>query len=85
LFRLTTHLESAAPTLRLQEAVAEMHRFLNHLTDRLLAEASAPDQPVMAEWSWERLSVIAELAEQFGWLELRQRILLAIRSRLLSR
>ncbi len=84
LYRLTTHLEAAAPAVRLQDAVAEMHRFLNHLTDRLLADAGAPTDPVMVEWSWERLSVIAELAEQFGWLELRRRILQAVRGRVLS-
>jgi len=81
LFRLTTHLEAAAPVLQLQDAVAEMHRFLNHLTDRLLADSLAPNPPAMIEWSWERLSVVADLAEQFGWLELRQRILQAVRGR----
>ena len=84
LYRLTTHLEAAAPAMRLQEAVAEMHRFLNHLTDRLLADAGASTPPLVVEWSWERLSVVAELAEQFGWLELRQRILQAVRGRVLS-
>ncbi len=84
LYRLTTHLESAAPTMQLQQAVAEMHRFLNHLTDRLLADASAATHPVIVEWTWERLSVIADLAEQFGWLELRGRILQAVRGRVLS-
>ena len=84
LYRLTTHLEAAAPTLPLQDAVAETHRFLNRLTDRLLADASTPDHPIVVERSWERLSVVAELAEQFGWLELRQRILQAGRSRVLA-
>ena len=30
---------------------------------------------------WARLSVIVDLAERFGWLELRQKVLIAIRNR----
>jgi hypothetical protein len=38
------------------------------------------EQPVVIERLWARLSLIAELAEQFGWQDLRRQILEAARS-----
>jgi len=85
LYRFATHLE-AVGRIDLGGLAAEVHGFLRGLADRLLLDLRAlavgerADAP--AEQLWVRLTAIAELAEQFGWLELRQRILIATRDRL---
>ena len=84
LYRLATCLEARAPDATLRRLAADTHRFLNELTDHLLAIARTSidsEQSQVREWPWTRLSIIAELAERFGWPELHQRVLLAIRER----
>lgn len=84
LYRFATRLEGRERTETLRALATEMHEFLNGLTDQLLPGAANTEPPALREQRWIRLSVIAELAEQFIWPELRQRILLAIRSQILS-
>ena len=85
LYQCAAQLE-AGGRAALGDLAAEVHAFLRRLTDQLLIALQAlgaeeqADAPV--ERLWVRLTVIAELAERFGWLELRQRILIATRDRL---
>lgn len=86
LYQCATQLE-AGGRAALGDLAAEVHAFLRRLTDQLLIALQALDAGeqagASAERLWVRLTVIAELAERFGWLELRQRILIATRSRLI--
>ena len=84
LYRFATRMEDRERTEALRALATEMHRFLNRLTDRLLTGAANTEPPVINDQRWVRLSVIAELAEQFVWPELHQRILLAIRNQVLA-
>lgn len=87
LYRLATCLEARAPDATLRRLATDTHRFLNELTDYLLAITRTtinPEQSLTQEWPWTRLSIIAELAERFGWPELHQRVLLAIRERAIT-
>lgn len=85
LYRFATHLE-AVGRIDLGGLVADVHGFLRGLADRLLSDLRAlavgERADALAEPLSVRLTAIAELAEQFGWLELRQRILIATRDRL---
>ncbi len=87
LYRFATHLEAGGQTALLRDLAADVHAFLRRLTDQLLIALQALEAgeqtDALAERHWVRLTVIAELAEQFGWLELRQRILTATRSRVI--
>ena len=84
LYRFAVRLESDQHAAPLRELVVGMHEFLHKLADRLLTviqkTPKLQDQPIAAERLWERLSLIAELAGQFGWIELRGQILLAARN-----
>ena len=86
LYQCATQLE-AGGRAALGDLAAEVHAFLRRLADQLLIALQALDAGeqagASAERLWVRLTVIAELAERFGWLELRQRILIATRSRLI--
>lgn len=85
LYQCASQLE-AGGRAGLGDLAAEVHAFLRTLTDRLLIALQTLDAEeqvgASAERLWVRLTVIAELAERFGWLELRQRILVATRERL---
>jgi len=84
LYRFAARLESDARVESLRQMTAEVHHDLETLTDALLAAlpaAAGPEQQVAMEPLWARLSVIVDLAERFGWLELRQKVLIAIRNR----
>ena len=84
LYRFAARLESDARVESLRQMTAEVHHDLETLTDALLAAlpaAAGPEQRVAMEPLWARLSVIVDLAERFGWLELRQKVLIAIRNR----
>ena len=87
LYRFATHLEAGGQAALLRDLAADVHAFLRRLTDQLLIALQALEAgeqtDALAERLWVRLTVIAELAEQFGWLELRQRILTATRSRVI--
>lgn len=85
LYRFATRLDGGnerAEALRM--LATETHEFLNSLADQLLADAVNEASSMASEQRWARLSVIAELAAQFVWPELRQRILLAVRSQVVS-
>lgn len=84
LYRFATRMEDRERTETLRALATETHRFFNNLTDQLLTGAANAESLMVSEQCWARLSVIAELADQFVWPELRQRILLAIRSQVLS-
>lgn len=80
-FAVRLGLEGDELTAPLRDVVSGMHGFLRQLADRLLVviEKTLGFQtpPVATDALWARLSLIAELAEQFGWIELRGRILQA--------
>ncbi|MFZ4790153.1 MAG: serine/threonine-protein kinase [Candidatus Competibacteraceae bacterium] len=84
LYRFAVRLEGDQHATPLRKLVVGMHRFLHKLADRLLSiiqkTPALQDQQIAAERLWARLSLIAELAEQFGWIELRGQILLAARN-----
>ena len=83
-FAVRLGLEGDELTAPLREVVTGMHSFLHQLADRVLAIIDQipelHEQPLMADRLWARLSLIAEIAEQFGWIELRGRILWSARS-----
>lgn len=85
LYRFATRLEAEGQATLLHDLAAEIHAFLRRLTDQLLIALQALEAgeqaDLLAERLWIRLTVIAELAELFGWLELQQRILVATRNR----
>lgn len=85
LYRFAARLESGEQTGVLRMLAAEMYGVLDTLTNQLLNTMRAMldlQTSAVAEQCWIRLSAIAELAEQFVWPELHQRILLAIRSQI---
>ena len=88
LYRFVTHLEAEGQTALMRDLAGNVHTFLERLTEQLLRTLSAlaveEQAEVLAERLWVRLSIIAELAEQFGWLELLQRILIATRNRVVA-
>ncbi len=58
----------------------EMHYQLEDITDALFAAlqmTADAESSIAANLLWARLTIIADLAEQFGWPELHQRVLLA--------
>lgn len=68
-------------TLRL--LATEMHYQLEDIVDALLAAlqmTADAESSIAANLLWARLTIIADLAEQFDWPELHQRVLLAARS-----
>ena len=85
LYRFATGLGAGDQMALLHDLAAEIHAFLQRLTDQLLSVLQASEaeerDDALVERLWVRLTVIAELAEQFGWLELRQHILIATRNR----
>lgn len=87
LYRFATHLEAGGQAALLRGLADDVHAFLRRLADQLLIALQALETEeradILAERLWVRLTVIAEMAEQFGWLELRQRILTATRSRVI--
>ncbi len=80
-FAVRLGLEGDELTAPLRDVVSGMHGFLRQLADRLLVVIEKTQglqtPPVATDSLWARLSLIAELAEQFGWIELRGRILQA--------
>jgi len=58
---------------------ADLHQQFEDLSAALFAALNT-DSPVAAELLWARLTIIADLAEQFRWPELHQQVLLAARS-----
>ena len=88
LYRFVTHLEAEGQTALMRDLAGNVHTFLERLTEQLLRTLSAlaveEQAGGLAERLWVRLSIIAELAEQFGWLELLQRILIATRNRVVA-
>lgn len=83
-FAVRLGLEGDELTAPLRKVATGMHGFLHQMADRLLAIIDKmPElhkQPLAADRLWARLSLIAEIAEQFGWIELRGRILWSARS-----
>jgi len=85
LYRLAVRLEPVAPIPPLQQLGDEVHHDLESISAILLAaleEPTAPGQRLARECLWQRLSVIDELAEQFGWPALHQQVVRAVRQRL---
>ena len=86
LYRFAARLEPSVQIESLHQLTTEVYRCLEQLTERLLTilEAMDPQQgTATTEPLWVRLSIIAELAEQFAWQELQQRVLRAIRHRVI--
>lgn len=84
LYRLAVRLQSMAPVTPLHQLGVDVHHDLANIGTILLTILETlvdPRQPLLGELLWQRLSVIAGLAEQFGWLELHQKLLLAVRDR----
>jgi len=83
-FAVRLGLEGDELTAPLRKVATGMHGFLHQMADRLLAiidkMPELHEQPLAADRLWARLSLIAEIAEQFGWIELRGRILWSARS-----
>lgn len=84
LYRFATRLEGGERAESLRMLATETHKLLHNLADQLLAGAAKSESPMASEQRWARLSIIAELAEQFVWPELHQHILLSIRGQILS-
>ncbi|MCB1920835.1 MAG: serine/threonine protein kinase [Candidatus Competibacteraceae bacterium] len=87
LYRFAARLEPSVQIESLHQLTAEVYRCLDQLTEKLLTtlEMLDPQQSVATtNLLWVRLSVVAELAEQFSWRELHQRILVAIRHRVIA-
>lgn len=87
LYRFAARLEPSVQVQSLHQLTTEVYRCLEQLTEGLLTilETMDPQQAITtAEPLWVRLSVIAELAEQFAWQELQQRVLRAIRHRVIA-
>ena len=85
LYRFAARMESGEQTGALRLLATEMHGMLDTLTNQLLTTMrtlSDVQESARAEQCLIRLSAIAELAEQFVWPELHQRILSAIRSQI---
>lgn len=84
LYRFAIRLESGEHADLLRMLAAETHQFLNCLAEQLLlASVNSKESSIAREQRWARLSVIADLAEQFVWPELHQHILIAVRSQIL--
>ncbi|MCB1821673.1 MAG: serine/threonine protein kinase, partial [Candidatus Competibacteraceae bacterium] len=84
LYRFAIRLEPSVQTTSLHDLTAEVYHCLEQLATGLLQALEAVDALQTATATdplWARLSVIAELAEQFAWRELQQRVLVAIRRR----
>jgi serine/threonine-protein kinase len=62
----------------LRSLATDLHQRLEDLSKALLAALNTGSS-VAAELLWARLTLIAELTEQFGWPELHQQMLLAAR------
>lgn len=87
LYRFAARLEPSVQIESLRQLTAEVYRCLEQLTEKLLTtlERMEPQQSAAtANLLWVRLSVVAELAEQFSWRELHQRILVATRHRVIT-
>ncbi|MCP5158880.1 MAG: serine/threonine protein kinase [Gammaproteobacteria bacterium] len=87
LYRFAARLEPSVQIESLHQLTTEIYRSLQQLTDLLLTalKTTDPQQPLVAtDPLWARLSVIAELAEQFAWQELQQHSLQAIRQHLIA-
>jgi hypothetical protein len=87
LYRFAIRLEPSVQTACLHDLTAEVYRCFEQLTEGLLCTLAAIDPALGAEAAerlWTRLSVIAELAEQFAWRELQQRVLVVIRQRVMA-
>jgi serine/threonine-protein kinase len=84
LYRFTAHWQTGPLRMEaLRQLAADMHGRLEDITDALLAAlktTTGAESPVAADLLWARLTIIADLAEQFGWPELHQQVLLAARS-----
>lgn len=84
LYRFAAHWQTGQARMEaLRQWAEDMHRRLEEIADALLAAlhtTGGAKSSGAADLLWTRLTVIAELAEQFGWPELRQRVLLAARS-----
>ena len=67
----------------LRQWAEDLHGELEDIADALLAALQTTvglEASVAADLLWARLTIIADLAGQFGWPELHQRVLLAARS-----
>lgn len=84
LYRFATHWRTDHGSMEtLCQWAEEMHRRLEEIADALLTALQttvSTASSVVTDLLWARLTMIAELAEQFGWPELHQRVLLAARS-----
>jgi serine/threonine-protein kinase len=88
LYRFAIRLEPSVQTASLHDLTAEVYHCLEQLATGLLETLETEDASqagTATEPLWARLSVIAELAEQFAWRELQQRVLVAIRQRVMNR
>ncbi|MDQ5911629.1 MAG: eukaryotic-like serine/threonine-protein kinase [Pseudomonadota bacterium] len=84
LYRFAAYWQNSdSPMEALRQLAADMHSQLESLADALLAalniEGITPSSAT-ADLLWARLTIIADLAEQFGWPELHRRVLLAARN-----
>jgi len=87
LYRFAVRLEPSVQIELLHQLTSEVYHCLKQLTEGLLAILEAMDSQQAAattELLWARLSVIAELAEQFAWPELQQLVLQAARHRVMA-
>ncbi|MCB1778057.1 MAG: serine/threonine protein kinase [Candidatus Competibacteraceae bacterium] len=87
LYRFAIRLEPSVQTTSLHDLTIEVYHCLERLAVGLLQALEATDAlqtATAADALWARLSVIAELAEQFAWRELQQRVLGAIRRRVIA-
>ncbi|MFZ1828007.1 MAG: serine/threonine-protein kinase [Candidatus Competibacteraceae bacterium] len=84
LYRFAAHWQTGQVRMEaLRQWAEDMHRRLEQIADALLTALQTTvgaASSVVTDLLWARLTIIAELAEQFGWPELHQRVLLAARS-----
>lgn len=82
LYRFAAYWQTSEAQLNtLYQWARDLRGALENLANALLAALETGVHPTAtANLLWARLTVIAELAEQFGWPELHQRVLLAARS-----
>ena len=83
LYRFAVYWQSSdSPMEALRQLAADMHHDLEDIAETLQAALNTDGvtaSSATADLVWARLTIIADLAEQFGWLELHQRVLLAAR------
>lgn len=84
LYRFAAHWQTDYLRMKgLRQLAEDLHRELEDIADGLLTALkteAVTQSPTAVDLLWARLTVIADLAEQFGWPELHQQMLLTARS-----